>query len=214
MDQMHFFARASNLRTRFTIFPKISVISPHFPNTHSRVGSISPFLRYSSSTEEDLKRSVLSAGQQDIRQRIRDVLSELRQELVVLGLTTREDEQHLITAIESVDRMFLLVVVGEFNSGKSEFINALLGGDYCKVGPVPTTESIHIMRYGEVAKEEHTESLNVRVQDVPVPWLRDINLVDTPGSLDCLYCLLTYLEIFFVYPTRNKCDRGRPPTTY
>lgn len=40
---------------------------------------------------------------------------------------TKEDSQTLQRSIEQLEDLFLLVIVGEFNSGKSSFINALLG---------------------------------------------------------------------------------------
>ena len=36
----------------------------------------------------------------------------------------------LVDALKQLDELFLLVVVGEFNSGKSSVINALLGGRF------------------------------------------------------------------------------------
>ena len=36
----------------------------------------------------------------------------------------------LTDALKQLDELFLLVVVGEFNSGKSSVINALLGSRY------------------------------------------------------------------------------------
>jgi ribosome biogenesis GTPase A len=38
----------------------------------------------------------------------------------------------------------MLVIVGEFNSGKSSFLNALLGKKYLKEGVTPTTNKISI----------------------------------------------------------------------
>ena len=35
-----------------------------------------------------------------------------------------------------IDDLFMLVIVGEFNAGKSTFINALLGERYCKEGKI------------------------------------------------------------------------------
>lgn len=87
----------------------------------------------------------------------------------------------LATGSQQLQQRFLLVVVGEFNSGKSQFVNALLGSPYCKVGVLPTTEHVHILRYGE--KEQLVEeSDNVRLLALPVPWLKETNVVDTPGT--------------------------------
>ena len=45
---------------------------------------------------------------------------------------------------------FLLVVVGEFNAGKSALINALVGSPLVEEGVTPTTSSVGILRYGPV----------------------------------------------------------------
>src|SRR3954471_3306252 len=42
---------------------------------------------------------------------------------------------------------FHLVVVGEFNHGKSTFVNALLGAHVLPVGVTPTTAVIHHLEY-------------------------------------------------------------------
>jgi len=40
-----------------------------------------------------------------------------------------------------------LVIVGEFNSGKSAFINALLGAGLSEEGVTPTTDRITVLRH-------------------------------------------------------------------
>src|SRR5271170_229708 len=54
-------------------------------------------------------------------------------------------ERDLVTKL-SEDR-FHLVVVGEFNHGKSTFVNALLGANVLPVGVTPTTAVIHHLEY-------------------------------------------------------------------
>ena len=44
---------------------------------------------------------------------------------------TEEDRRQIADAKEQLTSLFLLVVVGEFNAGKSAFINALIGGQSC-----------------------------------------------------------------------------------
>ena len=45
-------------------------------------------------------------------------------------------------ALQNLDESFLLVVVGEFNAGKSSFVNALLGEAVLPEGVTPTTDRI------------------------------------------------------------------------
>lgn len=46
----------------------------------------------------------------------------------------------------------VLVVLGEFNHGKTTFVNALLGGPVLPTGITPTTALIHEVRHGETPK--------------------------------------------------------------
>ena len=84
-------------------------------------------------------------------------------------------------ALLQLDELFLLVIVGEFNSGKSAFINALLGERVPAEGVTPTTAQIHLLKYGDEAGQRPAEH-DMLVVTYPVEWLRDINIVDTPGT--------------------------------
>ncbi|KAK3001156.1 LOW QUALITY PROTEIN: hypothetical protein RJ639_021752 [Escallonia herrerae] len=61
-----------------------------------------------------------------------------------------EEVSLLVDAVSQLDEPFLLVIVGEFNSGKSTFINALLGKKYLKDGVVPTTNEITFLCFSEM----------------------------------------------------------------
>jgi ribosome biogenesis GTPase A len=78
---------------------------------------------------------------------------------------------------------FMFVVVGEVKSGKSSFINALLESkrDICAVAPDPCTDTIQQIMYGE---EEITSQINPFLKQIriPVEVLKDIAIVDTPGT--------------------------------
>ncbi|NIS80424.1 MAG: GTP-binding protein [Anaerolineales bacterium] len=95
--------------------------------------------------------------------------------------TDAADLDHLRQALHQLDELFLLVVVGEFNSGKSALINALLGKDYLTEGVTPTTDRIYVVRYGETGPSEFAAE-DVRVLRYPAEFLREINVVDTPGT--------------------------------
>jgi small GTP-binding protein len=73
------------------------------------------------------------------------------------------------------------VVVGEFNAGKTAFLNAILGQSVLKEGVTPTTSTIHLLRHGETLRQEPIEHDFLAVY-APVDWLHEINLVDTPGT--------------------------------
>ncbi|MDX1419991.1 MAG: dynamin family protein [Rubricoccaceae bacterium] len=82
---------------------------------------------------------------------------------------------------EGLDDLFLLLVVGEFNAGKSSVVNALFGAPVLEEGPVPTTDKIAVLRWGERA-ETHRRSDYVTERRHPHPLLRHLALVDTPGT--------------------------------
>jgi small GTP-binding protein len=94
---------------------------------------------------------------------------------------TDDDLRTLGAAVAQLDEMFLLVVVGEFNAGKSAFINALVGEKLLDEGVTPTTSRIHLLKYGEQASTTLLPS-GVYVVSAPVDLLRDTHIVDTPGT--------------------------------
>ena len=126
-----------------------------------------------------LKRFLTSEAE-DLLQTERRQLLGLRTPLANLEASSG-DLATLDRALLQLDELFLLVIVGEFNSGKSAFINALLGQRFLAEGVTPTTAQIHLLKYGETAGEARTER-DLQVVNYPVEWLRDINIVDTPGT--------------------------------
>lgn len=123
---------------------------------------------------------ILTAEQEALRNQERSVLSELRDMLVRYNATP-EDLTALKDSIQQLDEFFLLVVVGEFNAGKSAMINALIGQPVLKEGVTPTTTQINILRFGET-EEREIESDFVHVISAPVELLRQLSIVDTPGT--------------------------------
>jgi len=84
-------------------------------------------------------------------------------------------------ALFHADHPFLIVLVGPFSSGKSSILNALLGQpDLLTVGPVPTTDRISILRWGEAASRMSSGG-DVDTVFYPAPLLQKVSLVDTPG---------------------------------
>jgi small GTP-binding protein len=147
------------------------------------------------------------------RERKQDVtvaLQELGEIATGLGAKSLKErlDRELVKKLDE-DR-FHLVVVGEFNHGKSSFVNALLGETVLPVGVTPTTAAIHQLKYAEkpeatvVYQSGKREALafedarkfavggGTSVDDVdylevgyPAPLLKErILLVDTPGVND------------------------------
>ena len=92
-----------------------------------------------------------------------------------------EDVELLRRALSDIEDLFLLVIVGEFNSGKSAFINALLGAGLSEEGVTPTTSRITILRHSQEPVERERRE-GVLERGYPNAFLREIAIVDTPGT--------------------------------
>jgi GTP-binding protein EngB required for normal cell division len=128
------------------------------------------------------RRGILSEREQELRAREQDLLARLLTALERFGPDVRpEDVQRLREARDQLVGLFLLVVAGEFNSGKSSFINALLGERVLPEGVTPTTDRINILRYGPEPTEQLREAYLLE-RTHPAQLLREISIVDTPGT--------------------------------
>jgi small GTP-binding protein len=124
--------------------------------------------------------SVLKKEQEALLKEERRILNDLQMALVRFGGES-EDEESLRNSIQQLDELFLLVVVGEFNSGKSAVINALLAQKVLEEGVVPTTTQIHHIRHGE-ALEKTILSDGQTVLTFPIEFLSEMTIIDTPGT--------------------------------
>jgi small GTP-binding protein len=95
-----------------------------------------------SSTAADRKRSI-----REVLGRVADVA-----ERAGLASVARDVRGTRIPKLE--EERFSLVVLGEFNHGKSTFINALLGESLLPVGITPTTAVLAQIRHGTIVRAE------------------------------------------------------------
>ncbi len=124
--------------------------------------------------------AILTDTQEELLKHERQWLLDLQVILGQLGATP-DDQTTLTGSIQQLDELFLLVVVGEFNAGKSAFINALLGQELLKEGVTPTTAQINILRFS-AASQRKIEDAALQVIGEPIELLQHINIVDTPGA--------------------------------
>jgi small GTP-binding protein len=128
------------------------------------------------------RRGILSKREQEIRVREQELLQRLATALERFGSDVADDDlRRFREAREQLDGLFLLVIAGEFNSGKSSFINALLGDRVLPEGVTPTTDRINILRHGATVSEHLVEAYLLE-RTHPADVLREINIVDTPGT--------------------------------
>ena len=122
----------------------------------------------------------LNAEQEELLKRTREILGRVR-DLLADTDALASDRAALVDSMQQLDELFLLVIAGEFNSGKSSFINALLGQNLQKEGVTPTTDKIHLLKYGADTAQVPGDR-GVWVRTAPIELLRQISIVDTPGT--------------------------------
>jgi cellulose synthase operon protein C len=173
----------------------------------------------------DLLRTVSSARVARFAYaRVREVLSSwvtpkggrVRWDDLLARLDAHARELHDLGATSAIaalaterERPVRVAIVGEFNAGKSTFINALVGADVAPTGVLPTTATLHFLRYGpdpiariildsvepNAPKERIVPAadlratlktidtaLVVRVEILqPIAFLTRVEILDTPG---------------------------------
>jgi small GTP-binding protein len=123
---------------------------------------------------------ILSGPEDELVREERQVLARLRTALVRFDAAP-DQQRALEKSIEQLDELFLLVIIGEFNAGKSAFINAVIGSRVALEGVTPTTAQINVLQYGDTIQQE-VRGPALRVITAPAPLLREIHIVDTPGT--------------------------------
>ncbi|HET6611275.1 MAG TPA: dynamin family protein, partial [Kofleriaceae bacterium] len=130
----------------------------------------------------------------------------------IVELCTRQPELSALApaasrAAADFDQPLLVTIMGEFSSGKSTFINALIGDEVAPMGIAPTTATINMVKYGRerggriLGRDGRTDTLSweslqsalrgldaaaaerIEVVEILLPEesLRPVCLVDTPG---------------------------------
>jgi small GTP-binding protein len=92
-----------------------------------------------------------------------------------------EERRRVDDLLATMEDLFTIVIVGEFNAGKSSLINALFGAKLRVEGPIPVDDRISLLRFGETQTLKQLSDFVVE-QFYPIDFLRNITLVDTPGT--------------------------------
>lgn len=140
-------------------------------------------------------------------------LSEVMKGVAALADETGTDVSSLLPFEEMEKGLgvpFLFVVCGEVNAGKSTLINGLFGRDLCRVNILPETDRVIWYRYGSPATNV-TVTPMLEERGRPVDFLRDFNLIDTPGTNSVVQGHQEITErflpsadlILFVFPVTN-----------
>jgi small GTP-binding protein len=110
----------------------------------------------------------------------KETLTSILLKLAEVGTPT-ESLNTLKKAVLQLDELFLLVFVGEFNAGKSALINAILGEKVLQEGVTPTTSRVTLLKWGD-QRSEKIEDDGFAVVTYPKPLLKQLSVVDSPGS--------------------------------
>lgn len=112
------------------------------------------------------------------------LLTDIADSLAELGDAATDDRRRLLDVAQDLRELFFLVVViGEFNAGKSSFVNAMLGDDLLPTGITPTTEAIELIRFGDVNDRKPTmREDGIREWRHPNTGAPGVAIVDTPGT--------------------------------
>lgn len=122
--------------------------------------------------------TVVDSTTQTLLRREQRLLVELRETLEREQAEERRRVEELLLTLED---LFTLVVVGEFNAGKSSMINALFGAKLRVEGPIPVDDVISVLRHADEPSHRKISDYVIE-QFYPVEFLRNITLVDTPGT--------------------------------
>jgi small GTP-binding protein len=127
-----------------------------------------------------MRKTVLNQQQAQFLREEKDGLSKILVALSKLELAG-ESLDTLQKAILQLDELFLIVIAGEFNAGKSALINALLGEKVLAEGATPTTSRVTLIKWGETVSERIVDE-GFATFTHPLPLLKELNIVDTPGT--------------------------------
>src|SRR2546421_5165990 len=133
--------------------------------------------------------------------------TEMRRETATL------DTLHAL--LTDIREPLLFVVVGEVKAGKSSLLNALFGQEFAKVDVLPATDRVYIFRHGPEEKSvEVSRQLTERY--LPIKFLEDFNVVDTPGTNTMVAAHQTITEgfvpradvVLFVFSVTNPWSQS------
>ncbi|MFN3531694.1 MAG: dynamin family protein [Candidatus Brocadia sp.] len=119
------------------------------------------------------------AKHRDIYPEVVNLLDNSKKFFERVGLS--EMEKKVVEMRTQLEEPFYLLVAGEYNSGKSSFINALCGERVLVDGPTPTTNRITLLTHGDKVEVKEVDD-HLCQATFPMEALKDVTLVDTPGT--------------------------------
>lgn len=134
--------------------------------------------------QSDRTGTVLEGALAAFREQEIRLVGDLQAALADMPESDDDDRRRLEETISDLREMFyLVVVIGEFNAGKSSFVNALLSEPLLPTGITPTTELIEVVRYSDTAQRVPVrQDTTMRIWAHPNTLAPGVAVVDTPGT--------------------------------
>ncbi len=119
-----------------------------------------------------------------LREREIKLINQIAESMVQYEAKAEDSRERLKDVAQDLRDMFFIVsVIGEFNAGKSTFINALIGEKLLPMGIKPTTEYIELIRYSEKPERKPVVRADgLREWSHPNIGTDGVAIVDTPGT--------------------------------
>lgn len=181
----------NNLSRLFTLDQKSLLRQAHQIAAQSR--SLARQVGNVTIREDSLLTEILRLRNRHIERKLKDTACDRCQDE-----TDAATPGNVVAEDDLPPSLFTVVFAGEFNSGKSTLINALLGKELLESGVLPTTDSITVLMgdenidgIGETINsfegslDTTTTSLPAQLHLLPTsqyPLLSDLCVIDTPGT--------------------------------
>ncbi len=119
-----------------------------------------------------------------LREKAVELIHDISDALESEATDTHSDRQRLRDVAQDLrDMFFMVAIIGEFNAGKSSFVNALVGEGLLPTGITPTTEYIELIRHNETAERTpNVREDGLREWAHPNTGAPGVAIVDTPGT--------------------------------